>query len=186
MSTPSQSTPVRAVVESSPLRARSVGLALGGTFLVLACFVRFGLEREAFVGAFFAVVLLVLAVIDLERRIVPNRIVLPATAIVLVAQLAFFPDRALEWVLATIGVGLFFLLPLLVYPQGMGMGDVKLGMLIGAGLGATATNALLVGLLAAFIVAVAILVRRGRKARSETIAFAPFLVFGALVALFFA
>ena len=52
--------------------------------LVVACGLRFGLTADAVVAAFFCAVLVVISAIDLERRIIPNRIVLPATAIVLV------------------------------------------------------------------------------------------------------
>jgi leader peptidase (prepilin peptidase) / N-methyltransferase len=89
-------------------------------------------------------------------------------------------------VLASIGAALFFLLPILVYPQGMGMGDVKLALLLGAGLGAAVVSALVVALLAVFLVACAILLRGGGEARRRTIPFGPFLAFGGLVALFFA
>jgi len=125
LSTPSEGAPVNAAIESPAFRTRNVATAFAGLVLVAGCFARFGLEPEAFIGSFFAIVLLVLSVIDLERRIIPDRIVLPATAVVLASQLAFFPGQGLEWVLASIGAALFFLLPILVYPQGMGLGDVS-------------------------------------------------------------
>jgi prepilin signal peptidase PulO-like enzyme (type II secretory pathway) len=68
---------------------------------------------------------------------------------------------------------------------GVGMGDVKLAFLLGAGLGWDVVGAVVVAMLATFVVAVGILLRRGIKARKETFPFGPFLVFGALVALFF-
>lgn len=185
MATQSHSSPAGPAIESQAFRIRSFALGLGGAFLTAACFARFGLEPEALVGSLFAVVLLALAVIDLERRIVPNRIVLPATAVILVAQVAFSPDRALEWVLASVGAALFLLLPLLVYPKGMGMGDVKLALLLGAGLGLSVVPALVVGLLAGFVGAVIVLVVRGPAARKLAMPFVPFLAFGGLVALFF-
>jgi leader peptidase (prepilin peptidase)/N-methyltransferase len=186
LSTPSEGAPVSAAIESPAFRTRNVATAFAGLVLVAGCFARFGLEPEAFIGSFFAAVLLVLSAIDLEHRIIPDRIVLPATAVVLASQLVFFPGRGLEWVLASIGAALFFLLPILVYPQGMGMGDVKLALLLGAGLGAAVVSALVVALLAVFLVACAILLRGGRDARRRTIPFGPFLAFGGLVALFFA
>jgi leader peptidase (prepilin peptidase)/N-methyltransferase len=129
-------------------------------------------------------VLVVLAAIDLERRIIPNRIVLPAVVLILAAQIALSPDRALEWTAASLGAALFLLLPLLVYPSGMGMGDVKLALLLGAGLGWAIVPALVAGLFAAFIVALVVLVRGGLAARKTALPFGPFLVFGALFALF--
>jgi leader peptidase (prepilin peptidase) / N-methyltransferase len=130
-------------------------------------------------------VLVVLSAIDLEQRIVPNVIVLPATAVVLAGNLIVFPDRRLEFVAAMLGAGLLLLLPLLVYPAGMGKGDVKLAMLLGAGLGQAVIAAFVVGFLAAFIVAVGILALRGSEARKTGIPFVPFLTLGGLVALFF-
>jgi leader peptidase (prepilin peptidase) / N-methyltransferase len=137
------------------------------------------------VSAVFAGVLVVLTAIDIERRIVPNKIVLPATAVVLVAQMVVHPDHRPEYVVATVGAGLFLLLPLLIYPAGMGLGDVKLALLLGAGLGAGVVMAFVVGLLAGFIAAVVILVKQGSAARKTAIPFVPFLALGGLVALFF-
>ena len=128
--------------------------------------------------------LVVLTAIDIERRIVPNRIVLPATVIVLAGQLLLNPDRWLEFVLATLGAGLFLFLPRLLYPAGMGLGDVKLAMLLGAGLGASVVAAFVVGLLAGFVAAVYLLITRGSSARKMAIPFVPFLAFGGLVALY--
>lgn len=153
--------------------------------LGLACLARFGLNGEGAVAAFLAIVLVVISAIDLERRIIPNRIVIPATAIVLVAQTALNPDRALEWAVAAVGAACFFLVPLLIHPTGLGMGDVKLAALLGAGLGAAVVGALVVGILAAAAVALVILVRGGAAARKRAIPFGPFLAFGAVVALLF-
>jgi leader peptidase (prepilin peptidase) / N-methyltransferase len=159
--------------------------AAGVGFVVIACFVRFGFGGEAIVAAAFAGVLVVLAAIDIEQRIVPNRIVLPAIGLVLAGELALFPDRTPEFVLACVGAGIFLLLPLLVYPAGMGLGDVKLAMLLGAGLGSAVIGAFLVGFMAAFLVAVGIIFTRGAAGRKTAIPFAPFLALGGLVALFF-
>ena len=136
-------------------------------------------------SAVFAGVLVVLTAIDIERRIVPNKIVLPVTAVVLVAQMVVHPDHRPEYVVATVGAGLFLLLPLLIYPAGMGLGDVKLALLLGAGLGAGVVMAFVVGLLAGFVAAVVILVKQGSAARKRAIPFVPFLALGGLVALFF-
>lgn len=144
----------------------------------------FGWGAEAVLAACFAMVVLVLAAIDLEHRIIPNRIVIPATAIILLAQIALNPDRALEYVVAALGAALFLLLPQLIYPAGLGMGDVKLALLLGAGLGYAVVPAFVVGLLAAFVASVVILARGGLAARKTALPFAPFLALGALVALF--
>jgi leader peptidase (prepilin peptidase)/N-methyltransferase len=170
---------VRALPRWEQIAVASLAALLAGS-----CFVRFGFSGRAAVDAFFAAVLVVLTAIDVDRRLLPNVIVLPAFAVVLAAQIALFPDRWKEWVFAALGAGLFFLVPILVYPAGMGMGDVKLAALLGAALGKGVISAVAAGLLAAAAVAVVILVREGRAGRKKAIPFGPFLALGALVALF--
>jgi leader peptidase (prepilin peptidase)/N-methyltransferase len=154
-----------------------------GAVLVGLCFVRFGLGAKAVVAAFFVGVLAVLSVIDIRERRLPNRIVLPSAAIVLIAQIARAPERTSEWLFAALGAALFLFLPLLVYPQGMGMGDVKLALLLGAALGRSVVLALVIGLSASSIVALALIATRGLDARKTSIPFGPFLSLGAVVAL---
>ena len=151
--------------------------------LVVACGLRFGLTADALVAAFFCAVLVVISAIDIRERIVPNRIVLPATAIVLVAQTLLHPS--VEWILAAFLAALFLFLPALFYPAGLGMGDVKLALLLGAMLGREVAVALMLGLLFAFLPSIVLLALRGREARKVALPFAPFLAAGALVALFF-
>jgi leader peptidase (prepilin peptidase) / N-methyltransferase len=158
----------------------AVELATAG--LVAACFVAFGLSGEAFVASFFCVVLVVLSAIDLRHRIVPNRIVLPAALVVLVAQTALVPSP--EWALGALGAAGFLFAAALAYPAGMGMGDVKLALLLGAMLGRTVSVGLMVGMVAALAPSVLLLARHGSAARKMGIPFAPFLALGALVALF--
>jgi len=164
-------------------RAWYIAAAVAAVLVVLV-FARFGLSGRAFVGAFFVSVLVVLSRIDLRERRLPNRIVLPSAALVLVAQIALEPDHALEWVLASLGAALFLFLPLLVYPAGMGMGDVKLTLLLGAALGRSVIAALVIGLLASFLVVVGLLATRGLQARKTFIPFGPFLALGGIAALF--
>lgn len=164
--------------------ARYLAVEIGTALLVAACFLRFGWSADAFVAAFFVSVLVVLSAIDVERRILPDRIVLPAAAVVLIAQLALHPERALEWVLAALGASLFLFAALLAYPRGMGMGDVKLCLLLGAMLGTSVVVGLMVGMLAALVPAVVLLARHGAAARKMGIPFGPFLALGAVVALF--
>ena len=158
--------------------------ALVAGALSLYAFAHFGIGARGVIAAFFVSVLTVLSRIDLERHILPNKIVLPAAAVVLAAQVAFFPDRALEWVLASLGAALALFLPLLVYPSGMGMGDVKLALLLGAGLGQAVVSGLVVGFVLVLPVALFLLVRGGAAARKTMIPFGPFLAAGAIVALF--
>ncbi len=101
---------------------------LATALLVAACAWRFGLTGEAAVAAFFCAVLVAVTATDLTHRIVPNRIVVPAAAIVLVAHTALEPRP--EWALAALGASFFLFAAALAYPAGMGMGDVKLALLM--------------------------------------------------------
>jgi leader peptidase (prepilin peptidase)/N-methyltransferase len=161
---------------------RYPAVELATAVLVAASFVHFGLTLDAVLAAFFCSVLVVLSAIDLEHRILPDRIVLPSAAIVLVAQTTLHPS--VEWILAALGASLFLFLAVLAYPRGMGMGDVKLALLMGAMLGRTVTVGLAVGMVAALIPAVVLLARHGSAARKMGIPFGPFLAFGSVVALF--
>jgi leader peptidase (prepilin peptidase) / N-methyltransferase len=177
--------------EPSPLgylwalpRNAQLALASAAGAAVVGCFARFGLSGRAAVGAVFAAVLVLLTAIDLQRRLIPNVIVLPTLAVVLAAQIALFPDRTIEWVLASVGAALFFFVPMLVYPAGMGMGDVKLAALLGAALGKSVIAALAVALLSAAAFALVVLLREGLRSRRKAIAYGPFLAFGGLLVLF--
>jgi leader peptidase (prepilin peptidase) / N-methyltransferase len=150
--------------------------------LLAGCVLAFGLSAEAAVAAFFCAVLVAVSAIDIEHRIIPNRIVLPATVVVLAANTT--RDLSPEWVIAGLAASGFLLAAALVYPAGMGMGDVKLALLMGVALGKTVPVALIVGMLAAMIPGIVLFARYGKKARKMGIPFGPFLALGSVVALF--
>lgn len=150
--------------------------------LVAACVWKFGLSGEAAIAGFFCAVLVAVTATDLRHRIIPNRIVLPATAVVLAAQTAIHPSPV--WVLAALGASGFLFAAALAYPAGMGMGDVKLALLMGAALGKTVSVAMLGGMLFALVPSVYLLARHGQKARKMGIPFGPFLALGSVLALF--
>jgi len=164
-----------------PARYPLVELVTG--LLVAACFVAFGLTAYAVLAAAFCAVLVVISAIDLEHRIVPNRIVVPATGIVLVAHTLIDPSP--EWLIGGLCAFAFLLLTAIVYPAGMGMGDVKLAAFLGVMLGREVAVALMAGMVLALVPSVVLLARHGAGARKMGIPFAPFLAGGALVALFF-
>lgn len=124
-----------------------------------------------------------ISVTDLEERRVPNLLVLPATAIALLAQGLLHSDRFLECLLAGLGAAAFFFVANLVSSQAVGMGDVKLALLLGVVLGLSVLGALLVASLAAAAVGLVLIARGGLGARKSTIPFAPFLALGAVSAL---
>ena len=167
---------------SAPIPWKYPLVELGTALLVGACVLAFGLSAYAAVAAFFCATLVAVSVTDLERRIIPNRIVLPAAAIVLLAQTALEPSP--EWVLGALGASLFLFIAALAYPAGMGMGDVKLALLLGAMLGRTVPVAMMIAMLAALVPAIVLLARHGSAARKMGIPFGPFLALGGVVTLF--
>jgi leader peptidase (prepilin peptidase)/N-methyltransferase len=151
--------------------------------LVAACLAVFGLTVEALVNVLGCAVIVAVTVTDLERRIVPNRIVVPALAVALVVQT--IRDPSVEWLVAALGAGGFFLVLALVYPAGLGMGDVKLAAFLGAWLGWDAFVGLFVGTLLGMLPALVVLVRRGAEGRRTTLPYVPALAAGAVIGLFF-
>jgi leader peptidase (prepilin peptidase)/N-methyltransferase len=151
--------------------------------LAVACAVALEGVGDAIVGALGCAVLVAVSVTDLERRIIPNRIVVPALVSALVVQTAREPS--VEWVLCALGAGGFFLAVALVYPAGLGMGDVKLAAFMGAWLGWDVGVAVFVGALLGMVPALAVLVWRGRAGRKVALPYGPFLAAGGVVGLFF-
>jgi len=156
---------------------------LATALLVAACVLDFGLSPRMVVAAYFCAVLVAVTATDLTHRIIPNRIVVPAAAVILVAQTALEPS--LQWALAALAASGFLFLAVVTYPAGMGMGDVKLALVMGAALGKTVSIALMIGMFAALVPAVILLARHGQAARKMGIPFGPFLALGSVVALFF-
>ena len=154
-------------------------------FLSLLGAIRYGVHAQTVVVIFTVCTLVVISRHDLERRIIPNRIVVPAWIAVFLAHLAIYPHHWVEWLVSSFGAGLFFLAVVLAYPAGMGMGDVKLALLIGAALGYAVVTALFLGTLAAGVVAAVMLFKEGSSARKRAIPLGPFLAAGAIVVLLF-
>jgi leader peptidase (prepilin peptidase)/N-methyltransferase len=159
-----------------PLVEATTGLLIAG------CVLRFGFTWDAAVAAFFCAALVAVSATDVERRVIPNRIVLPAAAVVLVANTLLHPS--VVWLAAGFGAALFLFLAALAYPAGMGMGDVKLALLLGFALGRTVPVAMMAAMVAALVPAVFLLARHGSAARKMGIPFGPFLAGGAVLALF--
>ncbi len=155
---------------------------LATALLVAGCVLAFGVSLRALAAAIFCCALVVVTATDLSHRIVPNKVVIPAAAIVLVLETAARPSP--EWAIGALGASGFLFLAVVVYPAGMGMGDVKLALLMGAALGRTVPVALMLGMISALVPSVVLLARHGAAARKMGIPFAPFLALGSVVALF--
>jgi leader peptidase (prepilin peptidase) / N-methyltransferase len=155
----------------------------GTAALAVACVAVFGPTAEAALAVGFCALLVTLSAIDIRDRIVPDRIVLPAAALVLIFHTLLDPSP--EWLLASIGSAAFLFAAVLAYPKGLGMGDVKLALVLGAMLGTTVSIALFLGFLAALLPAAVLFARHGPAARKMAVPLVPFLSLGAVVALFF-
>ena len=158
------------------------GVELATAALVAGCVLAFGVTWDALVASFFCAVLVVISAIDLEHKIIPNRIVVPAFGVVLAAQTLLHPSP--EWALAALGASGFLFAAAVVYPAGMGMGDVKLALLLGAMLGRVVPVGLMLGMLLALVPSIVLLARHGAAARKMGFPFGPFLALGAILALF--
>jgi leader peptidase (prepilin peptidase) / N-methyltransferase len=131
-----------------------------------------------------ALVLIVVpaALIDLEHRLIPNRLTALGAVLAVAIGLALDPSGEPERLAAGAAAGGFLLLAALAYPGGMGMGDVKLAAVIGLFLGRATAPAILVALLAGAVVGIAIMAVKGiGEGRKTAVPFGPFLALGALV-----
>ena len=146
------------------------------------CLVEFGATLHGFVAAVFCLALVVVTATDLEYRLIPNRVVGPASVLVLAGMTIAKPSP--EWAISAVAAAVFLLVFSLISPQGMGMGDVKLALLMGAALGRGVVVALVIASLASLIPSIVILVRHGGAGRKVGFPFGPFLALGSLVALF--
>jgi leader peptidase (prepilin peptidase)/N-methyltransferase len=156
-----------------------VELVTGVAFIAIA--LANGFDEKLLLELPFAAALIAVAGIDLEHRIVPNKIVLPL-AVYGVAMSAVLRTGELPELLIAGGAAFaFMLICALAYPGGMGMGDVKLAGAMGLYLGLSVVPALLLAFFAGSVVGIAIMVRQGAEARKKGVPFAPFLALGGLV-----
>ena len=158
-------------------------VAAAATGVAVLAFGRGGLDADALLAGGLAAVLVVLSAIDLRERRLPNVIVGPAIVAALAANALIDPDRLPEFVISAVVAGGFLLLPLLVSPNGIGMGDVKLAILLGAELGSAVITALVLAFVAVIPVAAYLFVRHGRAAQKATFPLGPFLAVGALAVI---
>jgi leader peptidase (prepilin peptidase)/N-methyltransferase len=143
-----------------------------------------GANEDVWLGLAFVLLLVPVTVIDIDFRIIPNKLMLAGTITALVILAVTRPDDIPEHLIAAAAAGGFLLVAAIAYPAGMGMGDVKLAFVMGLFLGRDVGVAMLAGLLAGSVVGIAIMARKGAAAgRKTAIPFGPFLAFGGLVGL---
>ena len=152
--------------------------------LFLANYIFFGLTIWTITGIIFCSVLIVISFIDIDFRIIPNVIVLPFTVIGLALNISF---RSSGWWMPlafSLGAFLFMLIIHLIYPRGMGMGDVKLSLMVGAFLVNKVMMGLFLGFLIGAIYGLVLILIKKRKFKQAS-PFGPFISIGSIIALFY-
>jgi leader peptidase (prepilin peptidase)/N-methyltransferase len=158
--------------------------ALTGALFAAVVIAR-GAHRAVWLDLIFVAALVAITRIDIEQRIIPNRILAPLAAAALILTAIFEPHQLPERLIAASAAGGALFLIALAYPKGMGMGDVKLLAVMGLVLGRSVAPALLVALVAGTLVGVVVIAKRGVvEGRRTTIPFGPFLALGGVVGLF--
>jgi leader peptidase (prepilin peptidase) / N-methyltransferase len=141
---------------------------------------------ERVLGLALVAILIPVALIDLDERIIPNKITAPAALLAVALGLLMEPSFVPEQLIAGAAAGGFLLIFAVAYPKGMGMGDVKLAAVMGLYLGRSVAVAVIVGTLAATIFGAAVMARVGvKEGRKTAVPFGPFLAFGGVVAILF-
>lgn len=158
--------------------------AVTAAVVALACLVRYGVGADVLFGTAFIAVLAAISVVDWEERRIPNRLVLPAAAFTVATVFVLYPDELRASLIAGVAAFAFFFVPALIAPsRTVGMGDAKLALLVGLGLGSDALLSFVVTSFLAGGFALALILTRGSEARKEGLPFGPFLALGAAVAL---
>jgi leader peptidase (prepilin peptidase)/N-methyltransferase len=143
-----------------------------------------GPDEDAVIGIAFVLLLVPVTLIDLDHRLIPNKLTLLGTVVAIALVALLKPDDLPEHLIAAAAAGGFLLIAALAYPAGMGMGDVKLAFVMGLFLGRAVAPAMFIALLAGTLVGGLIIARKGaREGRKTAIPFGPYLAFGGVVGL---
>jgi leader peptidase (prepilin peptidase)/N-methyltransferase len=144
-----------------------------------------GTSHTIWLDLIFVAALVAITLIDLEHRIIPNRILAPLAVAAIVLTAVFEPHQLVEHLIAGAAAGGFLFAAVMAYPAGMGMGDVKLAAVMGLVLGRGVAPAMFIALIAGTVVGVGVMARKGVQAGRKTkVPFGPFLALGGIVAIF--
>jgi leader peptidase (prepilin peptidase)/N-methyltransferase len=147
------------------------------------------LSHDSAAGIALSILLILLivpaALIDLEYRIIPNRITGLGAVLALAVGLALDPSGEPTRLIAGASAGGFLLITALAYPGGMGMGDVKLAGVMGLFLGTAVAPAIFAALVLGVLVGAVVIAQKGaQEGRKTAVPFGPFLAIGALIGVF--
>jgi leader peptidase (prepilin peptidase)/N-methyltransferase len=159
--------------------------ATTGALYALVVVAKWDDTADIALGIALVTLLVPMTIIDLEHRLIPNKLTLPFAVLALVLGVALDPGFLVEQLIAGIAAGGFFFLAAAAKPGGMGMGDVKLAGVLGLYLGRAVAPAVFAALISGVVVGAIIIARVGREqGRKTPVPFGPFLALGALVGLF--
>ena len=161
-----------------PLAELLTGLCFAATALVY-----WDDPAEMAIGFVFVTMLAAITLTDLERRIIPNKILIAGSIVCVAIAAPTDPGGPVERAIAAAAAGGLMFAVVLAYPTGMGLGDVKLVAAMGLFLGRAVAPAVLAALLAGSAVGLAMIARHGSEARKMAIPFGPFLALGGIVGL---
>jgi leader peptidase (prepilin peptidase) / N-methyltransferase len=174
----------RTLADLLPVGPARLAVAVAGAALLAASFAEFGASGRALVGAVICPVLVLLAAVDIKHHLLPNAIVFPTILLVALIVAVADPAGFLEHLEAGLALGGFLFLFAAVFPSGLGMGDAKVGFLLGLALGSQTLPAMMLAFLALFVMSLWVLGRHGLAARKQSIPFGPFLAIGGIAAFF--
>jgi leader peptidase (prepilin peptidase) / N-methyltransferase len=179
--TTGERAPLRELLPTGTFR---VVVAVTMAALVIGSFVRFSFSGTALLGAVLCPTLVLLGAIDLKHKLLPNEIILAASLAVGLIVAAGMPHSFFSHLAAGAALCGFFFLFGIIFRGSFGMGDAKLGFLLGLALGSKTLGATLIAFAGLLVAALYVLATRGLSARKDALPFGPFLALGGILAFF--
>ena len=168
-----------------PISVRYPLVEAGTALLCALVVVAKGADGDAVIGIVLVLLLVPITLIDLDHRIIPNKITYPGFVLGVVLVAVLDTDSLVEHLIASAAAGGFLFVAWFLYPRGMGLGDVKLAFVLGIYLGRAVAPAMFTALIAGTLIGAIIIARVGaEKGRKTAIPFGPYLALGGLVGLF--
>ena len=174
----------RALASLLPTGHMRTAVLAASVALIIGSFVKFGLSGQALLGAVLCPALVLLAAIDFKYKLLPNMITLPASLAIGLIVAASAPGDFLSHLAAGAALGGFFFLFGTIFAGSFGMGDAKLGFMLGLALGVKTIGAMLIAFAGLLVAALYVLASRGMSARKDALPFGPFLALGGILAYF--